>query len=177
MPTIDATVGGADANSFATHIEAEAYFDDRLHADAWNDAEEDDQLRALIQATRLLNALVGRNSEWTGAAASETQRLAWPRTGMTSSTGYAVASDEIPEEITAAEFEIALSLLQATSDPLATSAIESLGLTSLKAGPVALTFKDELQVSANLIPDVAFDLLVPSWYEEIEDDNFLFEVM
>lgn len=93
-PTIDATVGGASANSYETVAEAQAYFDTRLPLSGWDDADSQDVL--LIMATRVLNALaqpmktlVAGNPpyyrvrpQWLGAPATTTQRLAWPRTGL-----------------------------------------------------------------------------------------------
>ena len=118
-PVIDATVGGANANSYLTLAEAQAYFDTRLPVAGWDDA--DDQNVLLIMATRTLDRLLtpyktlftmnGRNyyrvrPQWTGAAATQTQRLAWPRTGMFDANGFAIASNVIPEDLKFATAEI-----------------------------------------------------------------------
>ena len=51
-PTIVATPGAANATSYATLAEAQAYFDGRLPLAGWDDA--DDQNVLLVMATRLL---------------------------------------------------------------------------------------------------------------------------
>lgn len=63
-------------NSFVSLTEAEAYFADRMDIAAWTSAESSVKSQALVTATRLLD-----NLEWTGTAISESQSLAFPRTG------------------------------------------------------------------------------------------------
>lgn len=72
--TIDATVGGASANSFVTLVEADAYMTGRLNAALWDAATDDNKNRALVEATRYLTALT-----WGGDRVTATQALAWPR--------------------------------------------------------------------------------------------------
>ena len=50
-PVIDATVGGASANSYATLAFADGYFADTLEAREWFSASPEDRARALISAT------------------------------------------------------------------------------------------------------------------------------
>lgn len=50
-------------NSFCLIEEAETYFDERLHSSAWFSATEEDQHRALIQATRIFNTYLRWNDE------------------------------------------------------------------------------------------------------------------
>ena len=71
--SIDATVGGASANSFATLAEAELYMETRLNASAWG-SDNDLKTRALIEATRELNRLA-----YEGIKATAAQALNWPR--------------------------------------------------------------------------------------------------
>lgn len=102
MPTIDATVGGAASNSYETLAEANTYFDERLPLPTPWVASGDTSIRALMMATRVLNAMslphktLRRNGnveyyytarQWTGTPASTTQRLAWPRIGMYDAAG------------------------------------------------------------------------------------------
>jgi hypothetical protein len=70
------------------------------------------------------------------------------------------ADSVIPQEVKNCQFELARLLLNA--DRTVESDIVAQGITSLKAGPIGLTFK-ELAPSAPVIPSVATDLLVPSW--------------
>src|SRR5712691_5596582 len=97
MSTLVATPGAANANSYATVLEAAAYFADRLPlVPPWSAVA--DQTAALLMATRVLDLMaVARRTlriskggtryfytsrAWTGAPATTTQALAWPRTGM-----------------------------------------------------------------------------------------------
>jgi hypothetical protein len=75
MPvTIDATVGGANANSYVTLAEADAYLEGRLNVTAWTSATTDTKNRALVEAQRTLSPL-----PWAGSRTTDAQALAWPR--------------------------------------------------------------------------------------------------
>ena len=67
MPTpIDATVGGADSNSFMLESEVDTYLDDRLNAEAWNaETDGDRKIRAMIEATREITRLsfIGKRTD------------------------------------------------------------------------------------------------------------------
>jgi hypothetical protein len=71
---IDATVGGASANSFTTLAELTTYMEGRLNSSTFDDASTDDQNRSLVEATRQLSVM-----HWLGERATGTQALAWPR--------------------------------------------------------------------------------------------------
>ena len=76
MPcTIDATVGSADANSYSTIAEADAYHSAHLYATAWTALTTDQKCQALQMGTRLLDTMI----DWHGRVVSDTQRLMWPR--------------------------------------------------------------------------------------------------
>lgn len=105
MPSaIDTTISGANANSYLTLAEAEAYFDDRLNISAWQDTDADNRTRALLHAAQRLE-----RENWLGDRATTTQRLAWPRIGVAKVEEY--ESDEIPQQIKDAQCELALHLL------------------------------------------------------------------
>jgi hypothetical protein len=94
MPTLIATIGSASANSYLTHAEANAYFDERLPLNPPWVASGQEAL--VIMATRTLDALAQPfktlvpgspayyrvRRQWTGSPATPTQRLAWPRVQM-----------------------------------------------------------------------------------------------
>jgi hypothetical protein len=176
MITLVATPGAADANSYATVEEADAYYDSRLYADGWL-ASGVNKAAALAMASRLLDgfftwtgdAATQRQSSrlpryafftWTGAPSTAEQALCWPRQGMYSRNGYLIASGEIPNALKNATAELAGQLL--TADRTVDNDIEAMGITSLKAGPVSLSFKD--LVENKVMPDAVLLLLVPSWY-------------
>ena len=90
--TLKAVAGATDANSFATRDQATAIFEGRTGAwAAANDAKRD---AALIEATAELE----QRFTWRGEAASTTQALAFPRTGL-ARDGVEVAADIIPTEL------------------------------------------------------------------------------
>lgn len=100
MPTLITTVGGPLSNSYVTHAEANAYFESRVPFNPpWVTSGQE---AALIMATRVLDALAQPwktlfvvngvayyriRRQWTGAKATTTQRLAWPRVGMFDQNG------------------------------------------------------------------------------------------
>lgn len=178
MPAvIDATVGGANSNSFETLVEAQAYFDTRLPLTGWDNA--DDQNVLLIMGTRVLSAIARpmRNlvkpsngqaayyvtrPQWTGAPATTTQKLPWPRTGMYDANGNAIASTVIPQDLKDALSELAGQL--GSTDSTLDNAVIVQGLTSVKAGSVALTFKD--MIDQHVLPDMVWNLMPPSWFTD-----------
>lgn len=120
---------------------------------------EETKLPALIMAAQQLTSLV----DWTGYVTASTQRLPWPRTGMMQRNGIAfVASGVIPEEVKAAQFELARLLV--LEDRTTESSGAATGLTYLRAGSVTMKFRDFGDLSAKVLTSVVWDLLVPSWY-------------
>jgi hypothetical protein len=98
---LEATIGGAGANSFVTMEEAEAYFAARLHAEAWGGATAAAREQALRMAARMLNRL-----RWHGTPGSATQALCWPRVGAPGA-----GAGTIPGAVKAAQCEEALAWL------------------------------------------------------------------
>jgi hypothetical protein len=173
--TLIATPGAANANSFLTAAEADAYFETRLEIPEWSDVDSEEAM--LIMATRLMVALFspmrklvrGKSMSdsyylirptWTGLPASTTQVLPWPRTGMFDRNGNALSSSVIPQELKDATAELAGHL--AKGDRSFDSDVSVQGITSIKAGSVALSFKDAFDAT-KVIPDIVWGLLVPSW--------------
>src|SRR5678815_4418488 len=102
-----ATPGAADANTYATDIEADAYNESRLHTEDWTNASDTDKEAALIDAARLLDA----SFKWTGTPASSVQALTWPRTGMFTRNGFPIDPTIIPLELKNAQSEFARQLV------------------------------------------------------------------
>lgn len=89
-----------------------------------------------------------------------TQALLWPRQNMLKPNELEYEPiDVIPVELQQACAEYARQLL--VSDLAGNSDIETLGVTSMRAGPVAFTFKDT--VTAKPVPDTVFNLIPQSW--------------
>ena len=92
----------AGANSFASVADADAYHAARLTA-AWTDELAKAQKEAaLIRSSDWLN----RKVMWNGRKASRSQRMAWPRAGVSTQDGP-VPSDEVPAEVVEACCELA----------------------------------------------------------------------
>jgi hypothetical protein len=164
--TLVATAGAADANSYATVAEGTAYHEGRLHNTAWEDASPSDRAAALVWATRILEAKYA--GAWVGWPTYTTQALAHPRRGLVRTNGY----DYIPENIVAQEIKnatIELSRLLLAEDRAAESDIQAQGITSLKAGPVFLQFKDDL---TKIVVPEQVTTLIPSWWFEAINSGF-----
>ena len=156
-----AVPGASDANTYCTVADADQYHENHPQGgSAWTAAASDQQVRALLQATRLLDAHV----VWTGHAARIDQALAWPRAGMCDRNGYALDAGGIPPALRDATAEFARHVLRATDDRTADSAVVSSGIRELVAGPVELTFTGD---RPDVIPDAVWFLLVPSWMARV----------
>lgn len=161
---LDATVGGSSSNSFASLSEANEYFASRLYTQAWDALGTDAKKEAaLIMATQALVSGICL----TGSAATTTQALPFPRSGMVDRNGNTIPSTIIPQDIKNAEFEMALSL--AKSDRTTPSDVEALGLTKLKAGPVELGFSGD--AVSTVVPAFVTSLLPKSWLCPVVDDT------
>lgn len=155
MPcAIDATVGGATSNSYATAAQADAYHEAHVSGATWAAATDDQKCRALVQATRHLDAYV----EWDGYASSTTQALAWPRTGLYDpNTQAALSSAALPDELIWATAEQARWLL--TSDRAAESTAETQGVTRIAAGSVELEFAPTSGTRLSVLAPAAFQFI------------------
>lgn len=149
--TIDATVGGASANSYATIAEGTTYHDTHLSADAWTDGGSDKQCRGLQMATRLLDQWF----DWYGSPVGSTQALLWPRVGVIGPNGYELANNAIPTLIKHATIELARQLM--VEDITADSDAEAKGLQSLTAGPVSMVFRGS--ATSKPIPDAVMAMV------------------
>ena len=154
--TIDATAGGANANSYLTLADAQAIVDGMVEdADvtAWASATDDQKNRALYTATQRLD-----RERFIGAKATNTQARQWPRTGVrkpdtyvnTYATGFPfrISEDyfsetEIPDQVKRAQVVLAV-YLNNNKDGIGLSGLEdfknvqigSLNVTPDKTGAV-----------------------------------------
>lgn len=116
--SIVATAGSASANSFVTLAEANTYVEGRLNASTWEtDATDDDKNRALVEATRELNAL-----PWDSLRTDDTQALAWPRQSFLnpdSPNAQYFDTDEIPQRVKNATMELAFQFVKAGTTDIA----------------------------------------------------------
>lgn len=192
MPfTLIETPGAADANTYATVDEFKTYAASRFPQVTWVATASDDDIAAVLVAAR---RALDSSFAWTGTAASETQILCWPRSGMLTRNGVSIATTVNPQEVKDAQCEFGLQLraadLVGDNDPL------KKGITSIKAGSVALTFSDvkgaarsaeEAEVQLRLkqsdliyvgdsVPGEVRRLLVPGWFTEADiEQPLMFE--
>lgn len=139
--TIDATVGGASANSYVTLAEFTTYMDGRSTSTAFDGATVDEQNRALVSATRRLE-----QEPYKGHRIDSAQALAWPRkyvpvadpahSDETATLANHYDADEIPERVKRAQMELAYSLL-AGEFALADTGLE--GFTNVQIGSLNVT--------------------------------------
>jgi hypothetical protein len=168
---LDTTVGGANANSYATLAEADAYNAAHPYGSTWTGTDPQKEA-ALIIATLVLD---GWPRSWTGTAVDGVQALTWPRNGMFTRNGYAIAGTIIPKELKNAQSELARKILEA--DVTANNDIVNQGIKSIGVGPISLSFagldavnsrlvsriQRELDAMMAMMPDSVKLLLVPSW--------------
>lgn len=168
MPiTLDATVGGPNANSFIDVARAIALLEVRLFTDAFvlsSDVEK--QKAALIHASSVLNRL-----PWMGIRTNGNQALNWPRAycpdpdqdGVSVTTAgfitpllqyIGIDSGIIPERIELATALLALGLIGSARDPFLP--VETSNVKREKIGPLETEYVDqrELLRGLDLFPEV-----------------------
>jgi hypothetical protein len=102
--------GFADANAYADVADGDAYHEGHLYASAWTGASSDDKAKALVMATRLIDA----EYQFGGVKVSDAQTLQWPREGCRNEDGEdELASDAVPKAVADATCEMARELLVA----------------------------------------------------------------
>jgi len=160
--SIDATVGGASANSYLTLAAADSLIEGLVQNDdvvAWASATEDQKNRALYSATQRID-----RERFLGARATDTQSLQWPRTGVrkpdTYINTYAVGfpfrittdyftDTEIPDQIKKAQAELAV-YLNNNKDGLGLSGLED--YKNVKIGNLDVTPNNYGATGADRIP-------------------------
>ena len=100
--------GKVDANSYADVADGDAYHDGHLYATAWTAATQANKEKALVMATRLIDA----EFRFQGVKASTTQALQWPREECRDPDGADyLDSDVVPPAVVNATCELARELL------------------------------------------------------------------
>jgi hypothetical protein len=106
--------GLANANSYASAADGDAYHDGHLYATVWTSATTPNKEKALVFASRVIDSQYRFN----GVRATTTQALQWPRSdcpdpdAAPDSTGVGLfASDVIPTVLINATCEMARALL------------------------------------------------------------------
>lgn len=139
-----------DVNSYVTLTEAEEYFLDRVDVAAWTNAADALKSQALVTATMVLDL-----QNWSGIAISDSQNLAFPRSGyyIDSKLGkYKEFPTTVPTNIIKATYEMAYHLLN--NDGL----LDSTGtVDAISIGQISI----DIKTGAPRIPSVVKLLIKP----------------
>jgi hypothetical protein len=164
--TIDATIGGASANSYQTLAAAQTLIDGFVEDDdvvAWGTATTDQKNRALVSAAQRLD-----RERFLGARATDTQALQWPRTGVrkpdTYINTYAVGfpfrittdyftDTEIPTQIQYAQAVLAV-YLNNNKDGLSLSGLEDYRSVTIGSLSVTTSGASSMATGADRVPPI-----------------------
>ena len=106
--TINATIKDANANSYVTLTEANAYFETVPDSTTWDNKTVDQKNRSLISATRWIDSFV-----YYGDRCDDGQALKFPRNNY-QVDGVELACSKIPNNIKYAQYELARALANDT---------------------------------------------------------------
>lgn len=146
--SLDATVGGANANSYVTRAAASEYFARRLRTSAWDGAADDDKDLALMTAASRLD-----QEDFNGYRSTNEQAMKFPRACSHDEDERYYDSDAIPQPVKDAQCELALLLLE--TDALKQSRLSN--FDSLEIGPLKL--KPKQPQSSGALPAQVLRLL------------------
>jgi hypothetical protein len=127
--------GLADATSYVSVEDADAYFAVDPNVTDWDSLDESAKQQWLNWATRLLDQKV----IWAGCVSTATQALRWPRTGVRDRDGRMIASDEIPRQLVELVCEF-VKFVRVT-DPTEGSDVDQ--LARLRVDVVELEFQED----------------------------------
>jgi hypothetical protein len=102
--------GKVDSNAYASAADGDAYFDGHLYATAWTAATLANKEKALVFATRLIDA----EYQFYGTQLKPEQALQWPRENCPNrdaSEGEILPSNAVPKAVSQATCEMARELL------------------------------------------------------------------
>tara|TARA_R100000231_G_scaffold33212_2_gene29104 strand:+ start:2325 stop:2885 length:561 start_codon:yes stop_codon:yes gene_type:complete len=160
--TIDATAGGANANSYITLAEADTFVEAMISSSDvsnWTTGNDDTRNRALTAAAERLD-----RERFLGARATDTQARQWPRTGVrkpdtyvnTYATGFPfrISEDyftdtEIPDQVKRAQIELAV-YLKNNVDGISLGGLED--FKSVKIGNIEVTPDKSGAIGADRVP-------------------------
>ena len=147
--TIDATIKGANANSYVTLTEANSYFETVSSSSTWTDKTDDQKNRSLIESTRWIDTLV-----FYGDRCDSGQALKFPRNNY-QVDGVELSCSTIPQNIKYAQFELARALANDTGAITDTTGKDG-NFSEVKLGDIEVKYNTDSQGSGavNNIMDV-----------------------
>lgn len=151
---IDATLNGANSNSYVTLEEANTYFESRLYVDTWINATDDDKSRALVMACRRINQEV-----FYGDRETSTQKLPFARVSLGYLDGVFLDST-IPETLKEAQYELAIHLL---STDMSQPSVDTSNMSEVAVGSIKVKYavdkNDNVSRSYDELPPFVLSLL------------------
>lgn len=151
---IDATQGGTNSNSYVTLLEADTYFEARLHVATWTNSTDDDKNRSLVMATRRLE-----QETYYGDRATSTQRLKFPRLNIGYLDGILI-DNTIPEQLKEAQYELALHMM---ATDMSKPSVDTSAMKSVKVGNIAVDYaidsNDNVSQGYDVLPPFVLSLL------------------
>jgi hypothetical protein len=155
--------GLANANSYATVEQGDAYHDAHLYATAWTGATPENKAKALAMATRTINNAM----EWKGYRKGSEQALEWPRTYVNRPDidgrtilhhhlhGAYWDENRVPQPIIDATIDLARTLLEGDR----TADDSTKGIKSLKLGQGAIGVDFDPTDRKYVLPDEVLRML------------------
>jgi len=108
--------------TYGTYIEADTYFENRLHVSVWTGASTANKTKALIEATQRIERL-----RFAGYLVEDDQELEFPR--YYDSVAGPDGTEEIPDDIKIATYELALALLDGIDPDMEFENLATVGQT------------------------------------------------
>ena len=141
--TIDATIKGANANSYVTLSESNDYFDTSPDSSTWTNKTDDQKKRALISATRWIDTMV-----YYGNRCDTGQALKFPRNNY-QVDGVELSCSTIPQNIKYAQFELARALANDTGAITGTPGKDG-NFSEVKLGDIEVKYNTDSQGTGSI---------------------------
>jgi hypothetical protein len=150
---VETGAGIFGANCYVSVDDADIFFEKRLHADAWTNADPDTKEAALMWATRILD----ENVNWFGYITYDDQPLRWPRTGLTDVEGRTVDENSIPKFLAEAISEFAFFLIG--EDTTLETNRDLIGLKKVTIDTLSITTDSSTLAIKSVIPASVWSMI------------------
>lgn len=152
---LDDTLAGANSNTYISLINANTYFDARLHTTAWTDALTDDiRNRALAMATKRID-----QETFYGTRSTDIQKLAFPRDGLGDLDSVEL-DGIIPEMLKDATCELAIYMI---SNDMSKPSVDTSNMSEVAVGSIKVKYaidkNDNVSQSYDTLPPFVLSLL------------------
>lgn len=155
---LDATVGGAASDTYATLAEAETYVSSQYLNPTvksnWDGLADLAKESLLKRATQLLD----RHVVWLGEIFGDVQALSWPRACATDRHGRDVESTVVPAFVKEFQIEVALWVMTQAGITPETGNAE---FDSIKVGALEIDFNQEGGARKFMLPEAVISAIRP----------------